>query len=425
MQTAADWMGKPQNARPDEAGSAVRAKLRSPASALDRWALAQIHASLADPAIRLALWDGTAAGASAEQASASVRIADRRALCGLLADPEMAFGDGYSDGRVEVDGSLIHLLEAAYRAAGPTPWWRRQLVANTPRRARQNVHAHYDLGNDFYRKWLDDQLVYTCAYYARPDMTLEEAQVAKFDLVCRKLDLRPGLRVAEAGCGWGALALHMARHHGVTVKAYNVSREQIRHARERAAAEGLADRVEFIEADYRAITGTFDRFASIGMLEHVGVAQYAALGTIIDRVLDPAHGRGLLHFIGRNQAAPLSRWITKRIFPGAYPPTLSQALDGVLVPWRWSVLDVENLRLHYVRTLEAWLQRFEGASLDMVGTYGERFARAWRLYLAGSVVSFTTGSMQLFQISFAREQDNTVPWTRAGLYEGGPGGARA
>jgi len=424
MPAAADWMGKARSAPHDGAGHALSAQGRSHASRLDRWALAQIGASLADPAIRLALWDGTAAGPPPSDAAVSVRIADRRTLFALVADTEIAFGDGYSDGRVQADGDLIHLLEAAYRAAGPTPWWRRPWWVNTRRRARENVHAHYDLGNAFYRRWLDDQLVYTCAYYPNPDMTLEEAQVAKLDLLCRKLDLKPGHRVVEAGCGWGALALHMARHYGVTVKAYNVSREQIRHARERAVAEGLADRVAFIEDDYRSITGTFDRFASIGMLEHVGVAQYAALGKVIDRVLDPVHGRGLLHFIGRNQAAPLSRWITKRIFPGAYAPTLAEACDGVLAPWRWSVLDVENLRLHYARTLEAWLQRFESAEADVAATCSGRFARAWRLYLAGSLVAFTSGSLQLFQVSFAREQDNAIPWTRA-LLQSAPGGTRA
>jgi cyclopropane-fatty-acyl-phospholipid synthase len=210
----------------------------------------------------------------------------------------------------------------------------------------------------------------------------------------------------------------MARHYGVTVTAYNVSGEQVAYARERAREAGLSDRVQFVEDDYRAITGTFDRFASIGMLEHVGVAQFGALGAVIDRVLDRRHGRGLLHFIGRNQAAPLSRWITKRIFPGAYAPTLAEACDGVLAPWRWSVLDVENLRLHYVRTLQHWGARYEAARDEVERRYGTRFARAWHLYLAGSQVAFLTGTLQLFQVSFAREQDNTVPWTRAALYAG-------
>ena len=154
------------------------------------------------------------------------------------------------------------------------------------------------------------------------------------------------------------------------------------------------------------------------MLEHVGQGQYRELGALIDRTLDSRHGRGLLHFIGRNAPEPLSRWITKRIFPGAYPPALAEATGGVLEPWRFSVLDVENLRLHYARTIEHWLARYDAAGATVTGEYGERFARAWRLYLVGSMVGFTTGSLQLFQVVFAREHDNDVPWTRAGLYEG-------
>ncbi|MDH4066152.1 MAG: cyclopropane-fatty-acyl-phospholipid synthase family protein [Acidobacteriota bacterium] len=423
MQTAADWMGEYRDPR-DVAGSTERTAAPAAASTIDRWALDRIHGHLNDPAITLTLWDGTSLGPPAAAARAAVRIADRGALYGLIWDTEIAFGDHYSDGRIEVTGDLVYLLEAAYRAPAGTRRWYPHASAITRGRARDNVHVHYDLGNEFYALWLDEQMVYTCAYYPSPHLTIEQAQNAKLDLVCRKLDLQPGLRVVEAGSGWGALALHMARNYGVTVKAYNVSREQTAYARQRAAEEGLAERVEFIEDDYRAITGTFDRFAAIGMLEHVGLAQFSVLGAVIDRVLDPVHGRGLLHFIGRNQAAPLSRWITKRIFPGAYPPTLAETFDRVLAPWRLSVLDVENLRLHYARTLEAWGSRYETAQSRVELMYGPRFARAWRLYLAGSKVAFTSGMMQLFQVSFAREQDNTVPWTRASLYDAHGAGAR-
>jgi len=415
MQTAADWRGE-HGRVPGHVGSASPTAARSPASAVDRWALGQIQRHLNDPGVALALWDGTRVGPPATGTRVTVRIADRPTLYHLVRDPEVAFGDGYSDGRVEVAGDLLYLLEAAYRAPEGGLHWYQRVTTNTRSRARDNVHVHYDLGNDFYARWLDRQMVYTCAYYPGPDVSLEQAQVAKLDLVCRKLDLRPGLRVVEAGCGWGALALHMARQYGVTVKAYNVSHEQTTYARQRAREEGLSDRVEFIEDDYRGITGTFDRFASIGMLEHVGVDQYPVLGAVIDRVLDPRHGRGLLHFIGRNQAAPLSRWIRKRIFPGAYTPTLAEACGGVLAPWRMSVLDVENLRLHYARTLAEWRRRYESTEDQVVRQYGPKFARAWRLYLAGSQVSFAVGLMQLFQVAFAREQDNTIPWTRAGLF---------
>jgi cyclopropane-fatty-acyl-phospholipid synthase len=414
MRTAADWMGS------DDAGVHDRAHagpVATRASGIDRWALHRIHRRLNAPTIRLALWDGQGVGAPAADARATVTVEDRPTLYGLMWDAEMVFGDGYSDGRLQVSGDLAHLLEVAYVSAARSRTHWTGLAVNTLHRSRQNVHAHYDLGNDFYRLWLDDQLVYTCAYYPDADSTLEDAQVAKMDLVCRKLELRPGLRVVEAGSGWGALALHMARHYGVSVKAYNISHEQIAYARERARHEGLTDRVEFIEDDYRSISGRFDRFVSVGMLEHVGLVRYGALGEVIDRVLDRSEGRGLLHFIGRNTPQPLSRWITRRIFPGAYPPTLAEATSRVLEPFRLSVLDVENLRLHYARTLQDWRARFEAAYPQIASLYGERFGRAWRLYLAGSMVAFLTGNLQLFQVTFAPERDNTVPLTRAALYE--------
>ena len=182
-------------------------------------------------------------------------------------------------------------------------------------------------------------MAYTCAYFPTPGATLEDAQIAKMDRVCRKLALRPGERVLEAGCGWGGLALHMARHYGVTVRALNVSADQIAYARERLRAERLGDRVEFVEDDYRHVRGQFDVFVSVGMLEHVGAADYSTLGAVIDRTLTD-RGRGLLHFIGRNRPSPLNPWIRRRIFPGAYPPALAEVCDRVLGPWDLSVTDV-------------------------------------------------------------------------------------
>ncbi len=183
-------------------------------------------------------------------------------------------------GAVEVRGDLVAMLEAVYRAWPVTThresWLRKG--ANTLRAARENVHSHYDLGNDFYRLWLDREMLYTCAYFPTPDAALEDAQIAKMDLVCRKLRLRPGDRVFEAGCGWGALALHMAKHYGVHVRAFNISPSQIAFARERAAREGLTGRAEFIEDDYRNISGACDAFVSVGMLEHVGLPDFPALG---------------------------------------------------------------------------------------------------------------------------------------------------
>jgi cyclopropane-fatty-acyl-phospholipid synthase len=352
---------------------------------------------------------------------ATIRFRDRKTLLALALDPVGRFGDAFADGRVEVEGDLVAALDSVYRAldSKARPSLLAKLVRHiphTPPRDHDNVHRHYDLGNEFYRLWLDEHLVYTCAYFESPEQSLEQAQVAKMDLVCRKLGLRPGETVIEAGCGWGALALHMARHHHVNVRAYNISGEQIRWARERAEREGLGNRVEFLEKDYREIDGRCDVFVSIGMLEHVGRANYPELGRALARTLDRKHGRGLLHFIGRDRSLPLDTWIRRRVFPGAYAPTLDEAIGGVLAPARMSVLDVENLRPHYALTLRHWRERYERALASRRVPFDEQFRRTWRLYLAGSEASFRTGWLQLFQVAFAPSGSNAVPWTRASLY---------
>jgi cyclopropane-fatty-acyl-phospholipid synthase len=386
--------------------------------------------ALGNPPIEIVLWDGERLGSDpgtmrsmvahgAQAPVASIRLADRRTLWRLVAEPDLHFGDAYAAGRITVEGDLLSFLEAVYRAAWPAekPPRRRRLRSNTLGGSRANIHHHYDIGDEFYQLWLDREMVYTCAYFPTPSATLEEAQQAKLELVCRKLWLRPGETVVEAGCGWGALALYMARHYGVTVKAFNISREQIRYARARARAAGLEDRVEFVEDDYRNISGRFDAFASIGMLEHVGPDHYRELGQVIDRCLSPA-GRGLIHSIGRDRPGRINPWIERRIFPGAYPPSLREMLD-VLEPWAMSVLDVENLRLHYAETLRHWLVRFDAAAGTVAAMFDEAFVRAWRLYLAGSAAAFMAGTLQLFQVLFARHGVNAVPWTR-GRLEGNP-----
>jgi cyclopropane-fatty-acyl-phospholipid synthase len=391
-------------------------------SALDRWMLSLLQRGFGTAPVGFVLWDGTQSSPPGGSTIGRLLVKDRRTMVSLLLDPELNFGEAYTSGRLEVLGDLPHLLEETYRAWEREGRSRRRAPRfsprrpNTLRRARENIHHHYDIGNEFYRLWLDEQLLYTCAYFPVPDATLERAQVAKMDHVCRKLRLRPGDKVVEAGCGWGALALHMARQYGAQVTAFNISTEQIRYGRERARAEGLADRVQFVEDDYRNIQGRFDVFVSVGMLEHVGKEKYAALREVIARCLRQDGGRGLLHFIGRDRVRPLNAWIRRRIFPGAYPPTLREALEEILEPGGLSVLDVENLRLHYARTLEHWLGRFEGAVEQVRAMFGEPFVRAWRLYLAGSEAAFATGWMQLFQVLFAHTGDNDVAWTRDYMY---------
>jgi len=376
---------------------------------------------LGEVPIRLELWNGAAYDFSTEPPRATVLVRRPRALLRLALDPARFFGDAYSAGDVEVRGSLTGGLEAIFEKwPRRTPRPPRRAAGDVLGRARGQARHHYDLGNDFYRRWLDDEMVYTCAYFESPSLTLEQAQRAKHDYVCRKVGLQPGDRVLEAGCGWGALARHMAVEYGARVVAGNVSSEQIRYARERAEREGFADRVQYVEDDFRELRGKFDVFVSIGMLEHVGPESYADLGRLIHDRLDAQRGRGLLHFIGRDRPEPLNSWARRRIFPGAYPPTLGEALRGVLEPWSFSVLDVENLRRHYVRTLAHWRQRFEVAAGGIEKMFDERFVRAWRLYLAGSEAAFAAGWLQLFQVVFARGTRHSTPWTRHDLYGEGP-----
>ncbi len=410
-----------------ESADASRVKTgRAPAAwaePFDRWALARLHDALRGAPVVVRLWNGQSIALGNDPPVASVLIHDRRTLLGLVLRPELEFGEAYTDGRLEVQGDLAQLFDATNRAVAAHPRrhpWRtrlaRAVTGASPSDARRNIHQHYDLGNAFYKLWLDDAMVYTCAYFDAPDVTLEDAQRAKLDYVCRKLRLQPGQEVVEAGCGWGALALHMARHYGVHVRAYNISSSQLDYARERARQDGLSDRVTFIDGDYRSIQGRCDAFVSIGMLEHVGPRQYGVLGGVIDRVIDRMHGRGLLHFIGRNVPMPFNAWTERYIFPGAYAPTLGEVTPTVFESNGIAVQDVENLRLHYAATLAHWQQRFEMHVDGVRAMFDEAFVRAWRMYLASARAGFLSGDLQLYQIVFGRAGDNDVPGTRRGLY---------
>ncbi|HMD58202.1 MAG TPA: cyclopropane-fatty-acyl-phospholipid synthase family protein [Steroidobacteraceae bacterium] len=388
--------------------------------------LRRMLATLGDPPIEFVLsWNGEHVKPANGTPVATLRLADRNTLFGLLADPTVRFGDSYSAGDIEVDGDLIALVSAVHRSMARVDvgsslsrlvaGWIKRPRRNTPEAARENIHHHYDLGNDFYALWLGETMAYTCAYYPTAQATLEQAQIAKMDHVCRKLRLKAGDTVVEAGCGWGTLAMHMASRYGAKVRAYNISTEQIAFARERAAKLGLTGRVEFVHDDYRNITGHYDVFASVGMLEHVGRGYYQDLGRIARRSLT-AVGRGLIHSIGRNRPAPLDRWIERRIFPGAYAPSLGEMMP-IFEPNDFSVLDVENIRLHYALTLRHWLERFTAAEQRVRAMFDEHFVRMWRLYLAGSVAAFESGTLQLFQVLFTTQENNDIPLTRQFIYQ--------
>ena len=394
------------------------------ARSLDAWLLHRLAARIKTSRLAYAT-DAAFVPAAERPPLATLRLHGRQTFLGLLANPELFFGDAFAEGRIDIEGDLVGALEAAYRSLEDEPVHLRDRLQarkkQTPSRARRNIHSHYDLSNDFYGLWLDRELVYSCAYFDRPDASLEEAQIAKMDHICRKLGLRSGETVIDIGSGWGSLALHMARRWGVRAIGCNVSHEQVRYARERARREGLADRVEFLEEDYRRIDRRCDALVSVGMLEHVGRQSMVDFGHMMARCVRRDGGRGLLHFIGRDRPRPINAWIARNVFPGGYIPTLDEVTRDALATAHCSVVDVENLRFHYARTLHHWRLRYERAVAQGRVGFDERFRRLWRLYLAGSEAAFRAGSLQLFQVTFAPSDAAHLPWTRERLYDGSPG----
>jgi cyclopropane-fatty-acyl-phospholipid synthase len=281
---------------------------------------------------------------------------------------------------------------------------------NTPLRARRNAAAHYDIGNDLYRLFLDDDLQYSCAYFPTGKETLEEAQLAKKRHIAAKLMLRPGQRVLDIGCGWGGMALYLARVAEVEVLGVTLAEEQLKVARQRAEAAGLADRVRFELRDYRKVEGGFDRIVSVGMFEHVGVAQFEAFFATLERLLT-ADGVALLHSImAMEPPRQTGPFVRKYIFPGGYVPSASETLAAAETTGLW-LTDFEVWRKHYGYTLAEWARRFAANRGRAKAIHDERFCRMWEFYLAGAESAFLTGNFANMQLQLARQRD-AVPLSR-------------
>lgn len=362
----------------------------------------------------------------------SVRLAHSGIVSRLIVNPELALGEGYMNGEITIDGDDLHgFLEVLVRNVKtqlPVGWMRAIKTLRLLRRrfdqnnfasaAKRNVAHHYDLSGALYDLFLDRDRQYSCAYFTRPADTLEQAQANKKQHIAAKLLLEPGMRVLDIGCGWGGLALSLARDHGVDVLGVTLSEEQHRIATERAHAEGLSDRVRFQLCDFRHVSGPFDRIVSVGMFEHVGVPHYAGYFRKVQALLKP-DGVALIHTIGR--CAPpdtTNPWISKYIFPGGYVPAMSEVLPAIENANLW-LDDVECWRLHYAKTLRHWFDRFQGNSEKAAQIYDDRFVRMWRFYLVASEQTFRFGRQAVFQFQISRRRD-AVPLTRDYLYEKAP-----
>lgn len=404
--------------------------------------------------VRLRAWDGSETGPAGAPV---VVLRSRRALRRLLWQPgELGLAQAYVTGEIDVEGDLgegLRTMWAAARERGLrpprlTPADRARALATAVRlgvvgprppapasqaRLRGGLHSrardraaishHYDLSNDFYALLLDDTMAYSCGYWASedPGFTPAAAQRAKLELICRKLGLKPGARLLDIGCGWGALALHAAERHGALVTAVTLAREQAAYVRERVRERGLADRVEVVCQDYRDIAaGTFDAVTTIEMGEHVGDAEYPAFAAALHRHARPC-GRVLVQQMSRGRSAPGGGpFIEAYIAPDMHMRPLGET-TGLLEAAGLEVRHTESLREHYVRTITAWHRTLEHRWADFTALAGEETARVWRLYLAGGALAFEEGRMGVDQILAVRPGPDGaagLPATTSGWYEG-------
>ena len=357
----------------------------------------------------------------------TIRFADKGVTRFIARNPHLHAAEAYMDGRLVIEQGDIRELIDLVRANGRweegrvtlrgTYW---SLVRdranaalqsfNDARRAKANVAHHYDLNDRLYDLFLDVDRQYSCAYFTDAANGLDQAQSDKKAHIASKLDLRPGQRVLDIGCGWGGMALYLNRVADVEVLGITLSEEQLRVARARAVAAGVSDRVRFELIDYRQVTGRFDRIVSVGMFEHVGVPQYRAFFLKCRELLEE-HGVMLLHTIGRlGVPGKTDAFTLKYIFPGGYNPALSEIV-GASEHARLIVSDVEALRLHYAMTLDHWYDRTIAAKEAIVALYDERFFRMWTFYLAGARAAFVHGNLCNYQIQYIRNR-TALPITR-------------
>ncbi|SKB28692.1 SAM-dependent methyltransferase [Sphingopyxis flava] len=361
----------------------------------------------------------------------TIRFTSRKGMRRIILDPRLGAAEAFMDGEMRIERGDIMELITLIRAN--TPWdrgaklkdktaageavdWVKTRINSINRRSRSraNVAHHYDIGNDLYRLFLDSDMQYSCAYWPRVDMTLEEAQAAKKAHIAAKLALAPGQRILDIGCGWGGMAITLAKLADVEVLGITLSQEQLALARERAAAAGVADRVSFELIDYRDLAardaGRFDRIVSVGMFEHVGARNFETFFRAAANLMT-ANGVMLLHTIGRfGKPGATDAFTRKYIFPGGYIPSLSETL-AASEKSRLIVTDVETLRLHYALTLREWYARTLAHEEEIVRMMGDRFFRMWTFYLAGATSAFESGGMGNYQIQFARSR-HALPLTR-------------
>lgn len=372
--------------------------------------------------IEVTYWDGDVKRYGPEKPWVGIHFRTESIAKKMRKNLDLAVGEGYMSGEIEVTGDLADLSrlgEANLPELKKTLAIPRARKKSGSKKAEfKDVQHHYDLGNDFYKLWLDDSLTYSCAYFRTSRDSLEAAQRQKVEHILRKLNLKRGQRMLDIGSGWGELIIRAAKRYGVVAHGITLSKEQLSATKERIAKEGLTGKVTVELKHYEDLkgNGTYDRVVSVGMYEHVGQGHHARYMATVNRLLKP-EGVSLLHTITQFEDRGMSSWTDKYIFPGGYIPTLEDTLKHQ-AEHGFHTVDVESLRRHYAKTLDEWARRFEQHVDEVTKMYDTRFVRMWRLYLRSAYAGFAYGNLDLSQILFTKGLSDEVPMTREYMYRG-------
>lgn len=339
-------------------------------------------------------------------------------LTDIRKDLSMALGEAYMDNKIDVDGDLEKVMGYFYNNKKSFFHVPRidKYSHNNIKKSRECIHHHYDIGNDFYRLWLDDSMTYSCGYFQDPEESLNDAQKNKITYILKKLNLEEGQTLLDIGCGWGKLIITAAKEYRVKSMGITLSTEQFNMVNKRIKDEKLEDLVAVQQIDYRQLKNrNFDILVSVGMVEHVGMKDLPEYFSTVNRLLNP-EGMSLLHCITSITGASIDTWIDKYIFPGGYLPTVKE-LTLYMANEEFHLIDAESLRRHYVKTLERWAENFESALPEIMKIKDETFIRMWRLYLNGCAASFNCGNIDVHQLLFTKGVNNELPLTREYMYK--------
>ena len=379
----------------------------------------------ADPkaCFAIELWDGDMIRFG-DVPQTTLRLKTKSCAKRVIRKGFLGVGESYMEGDLEIESDLQELLRIGlaidfsnYRLSFRQKFRQRILALlnqDTLWRAPKNISYHYDRKDEFYALYLDKTMTYSCAYFKNPDDSLEQAQLNKYEHIARKLLLKPNESLLDIGCGWGGMLIYAAQKYGITGVGNTLSQNQYEYANHKIRELGLQNQLKVLYQDYRHLSGKFDKVVSIGMFEHVGKKFIHAFFQKVSDLLKTG-GLGLLHTIGKDTPSTSDAWTLNYVFPGSYLPALHE-IAHEMGKTGFSILDVENLRLHYAKTLEKWIENYERNIEKVRELFDEAFVKRWRLFLNSSAAGFKYGESRLFQVLFSKGSNNSLPITRAHVY---------